>query len=126
MSLPVKLSVVGLVFDGEVVAAYEGSRRRIHLCVLDDMDPTGLPSRRLHNSESEAHRDTSSTSKPLPVGNRLLPSIHIESEIGQADKHVLKNVSKVERFIQDVVRKVLEDELVYPNFITLLLPENSS
>ena len=54
---------------------------------------------------------------------RLLPSIYIESEIGQADKHVLKNVTRVERFIQDVIRKTVEEELVFPNFQTFCLGE---
>jgi distribution and morphology protein 12 len=57
----------------------------------------------------------------VPIAQRLLPSIYIETEIGQADKHVLKNVSRVERFIQDVIRKTVEEELVFPNFHTLIL-----
>jgi len=59
--------------------------------------------------------------KPRPIGQRLLPNIYIESEIGQADKHVLKNVMRVERFIQDVIRKSIVEELVFPNFHTLML-----
>lgn len=39
MSLPIKLSVVGVIFTGEVVLAYEGSKRRCHLSILDDLDP---------------------------------------------------------------------------------------
>jgi distribution and morphology protein 12 len=65
--------------------------------------------------------DAERNKKPLPIGERLLPTIDIESEIGQVDKHVLKNVTRVERFIQDVVRKSLVDELVFPNFHTLVL-----
>jgi distribution and morphology protein 12 len=67
---------------------------------------------------------TRPTKPVLPVGQRLLPSIFIESEIGQADKHVLKNVTRVERFIQDVVRKTVEEELVFPNFHTLVMGES--
>ena len=127
MSLPIKLSVVGLVFDGEVVVAYEGSRRRVHFCILDDLDPYGpagdRPKRDSTSTTPSEPEDSASArpSKPLPVGQRLLPSIFIESEIGQADKHVLKNVGRVERFIQDVIRKTVEDELVFPNFHTLIL-----
>ncbi|KAG8901292.1 Mitochondrial distribution and morphology protein 12 [Tulasnella sp. 403] len=120
MSLPIKLSIVGAVFNGEVVVAYEGSRRRVHLCILDDQDPTNpLLHRRSPGEPDIPHHDMSS--KPLPVGQRILPNIFIESEIGQVDKHVLKNVSKVERFIQDILRKLIEDELVYPNFQTIVL-----
>lgn len=146
MSLPIKLSVTGLLFTGEVVVAYEGERRRVHLCIVDELDPyaplTGDRPRRdtgtgAHTPssggtppEAETYDDAPSAGtgparidKPLPVGQRLLPSILIESEIGQADKHVLKNVSRVERFIQDVIRKTVEEELVFPNFHTLVLPD---
>ena len=135
MSLPIKLSVTGLVFTGELAVAYEGQRRRVHLCILDDLDPYGPASERakrdsaghtpppemMIDDEPPSSSVPSRPSKPLPVGQRLLPSILIESEIGQADKHVLKNVTRVERFIQDVIRKTLEEELVFPNFHTLLM-----
>lgn len=141
LSLPVKLRVTGLVFDGEVVVAYEGPRRRVHLCIVDDLDPYGLASDRKNrrmdlsnDSLPPAGPDNNSPATPermqpspspvdrsLPIGQRLLPSILIETEIGQADKHVLRNVSRVERFLQDVLRKTLEDELVFPNFHTIIL-----
>ncbi|KAK7019490.1 mitochondrial distribution and morphology protein 12 [Favolaschia claudopus] len=142
MSLPIKLSVTGLVFTGEVAVAYEGPRKRLHLCILDDQDPYGpaagnaRPKRNsLDSSLADLDPDTLDTpmgssyprsSKPLPVGQRLLPSIYIESEIGQTDKHVLKNVLRVEGFIQDVIRKTVEEELVFPNFHTLLMGEPES
>ncbi|KII88168.1 hypothetical protein PLICRDRAFT_111065 [Plicaturopsis crispa FD-325 SS-3] len=112
MSLPIKLSVTGLLFTGELAVAYEGERRRVHLCILDDQDPYG-----------PAGDPAGRPAKPLPIGQRLLPNIYIESEIGQADKHVLKNVTRVERFIQDVIRKTVEEELVFPNFHTLVMGE---
>jgi distribution and morphology protein 12 len=140
MSLPIKLSVTGLIFAGELAVAYEGARRRVHICILDDLDPYGpaaagdRPKRNPNPLDSagstppELDEDSPQTSagtgrlaKPLPVGQRLLPSIYIESEIGQADKHVLKNVTRVERFIQDVIRKTVEEELVFPNFHTLVM-----
>jgi len=124
MSLPIKLSVTGLVFNGELAVAYEGGRR-VHLCVLDDLDPYGPSARRSAISQgstpSDPEGDDAHGGKPLPVGQRLLPEIFIESELGQTDKHVLKNVTRVEKFIQDVIRKTVEEELVFPNFHTLVL-----
>ena len=124
MSLPIRLAVTGLVFNGELSVAYEGGRR-IHLCVLDDLDPYGPSARRGSGSQgstpSDPEADDAHGTKPLPVGQRLLPDIFIESELGQADKHVLKNVTRVEKFIQDVIRKTIEEELVFPNFHTLVL-----
>jgi len=132
MSLPIKLSVTGFVFNGELAVAYEGERRRVHLCVLDDMDPYGpIGDRAKRNSTASTPPDIDEdavvtgiptrSSKPLRVGQLLLPSIYIESEIGQTNKHVLKNVTRVERFIQDVIRKTVEEELVFPNFHTIIL-----
>ena len=140
MSLPIKLSVTGLVFTGELAVAYEGARRRVHICILDDLDPYGpaatgdRPKRspnlsgsagstppELDEDSPQASAGSGRFAKPLPVGQRLLPSIYIESEIGQTDKHVLKNVTRVERFIQDVIRKTIEEELVFPNFHTLVI-----
>ncbi|KAJ7020801.1 hypothetical protein C8F04DRAFT_1142923 [Mycena alexandri] len=141
MSLPIKLSVTGLIFTGEVAVAYEGERKRVHLCILDDLDPYGpaaggsRPKRdSLDGLRTPLDLDADvidspmggaypRAPKPLPVGQQLLPSIYIESEIGQTDKHVLKNVTRVERFIQDVIRKTVEEELVFPNFHTLVMGE---
>ncbi|KAI0273521.1 hypothetical protein BC834DRAFT_816123 [Gloeopeniophorella convolvens] len=124
MSLPIRLSVTGLVFAGELAVAYEGGRR-VHLCVLDELDPYGPAARRSAgtpgSTPSDGDGDDAPAGKALPVGQRLLPDIFIESELGQADKHVLKNVTRVEKFIQDVIRKTVEEELVFPNFHTLVL-----
>ncbi|CAE6530502.1 unnamed protein product [Rhizoctonia solani] len=138
LTLPVKLRVTGLVFDGEVVVAYEGPRRRVHLCIVDDLDPYGLASDRRNRRSNDSlprpgvengppgtpermQPSPSPVDRSTPIGQRLLPSILIETEIGQTDKHVLRNVSRVERFLQDVLRKTLEDELVFPNFHTIIL-----
>ena len=45
----------------------------------------------------------------------------MESKIGEPVKHVLENVGKVERFVGDMLRQWLEDELVYPHFYTFYL-----
>ena len=132
MSLPMTLTVVGIVFNGEVVVSYEASKHRIHICILDDQDPYGpksssrltppsVESATSPLSPSNSYGYMSSSAMREPAGQRLLPSILIESEIGQADKHVLRNVSRLERFIQDMIRKTLEEELVWPNFHTILL-----
>ena len=166
MSLPVKLAVTGLVFEGELVVAYEGSRKRVHVCVLDEQGHGGpVPASSSHDDDDRAEDDqnagqeehssnlgekavassriiasgstvttvpsrlplpTTPSKLSVPAGLRLLPSIFIESEIGQEDKHVLRNVGRVERFIQDVIRRTLEEELVYPNFQTIVLPSGQA
>ena len=53
----------------------------------------------------------------------LLSSLNIESEIGRTEdgKQVLKNVGKVERFILEQVRRIFEEEFVWPSFWTFLV-----
>ena len=55
--------------------------------------------------------------------NSPLHALRIESEIGQGEngKQVLKNVGKVERFVLEQVRRVFEEELVFPSYWTFLV-----
>jgi len=117
LSLPIKLHLTSLFFTGEIVLAYEAEsgKNRLHFCLLDDLDATQRPS-----ATGESVAQPALAEKPPPVGTRVLPQLVIESEIGDADKHALKNVSRVERFIQDALRKLLEEELVFPNFHTIV------
>ncbi|KAI9202861.1 uncharacterized protein BJ171DRAFT_559023 [Polychytrium aggregatum] len=52
-------------------------------------------------------------------GKSLLQDVFIESEIGDKNRQVLKNVSKIERFIVEQLRKFIDDNLVFPNFHSL-------
>ncbi|MCJ1455828.1 Mitochondrial distribution and morphology protein 12 [Mycoblastus sanguinarius] len=53
----------------------------------------------------------------------LLREIRVESEIGRQEdgKQVLKNVGKVEKFVLEQVRRIFEDEFVWPSFWTFLV-----
>ncbi|EQL02297.1 phosphatidylinositol-4-phosphate 5-kinase fab1 [Ophiocordyceps sinensis CO18] len=53
----------------------------------------------------------------------LLQEVKVESEIGERDgpKQSLKNVGKVERFVLEQVRRIFEEEFVYPSFWTFLV-----
>ncbi|ORY77582.1 hypothetical protein BCR35DRAFT_353110 [Leucosporidium creatinivorum] len=101
MSLPLKLSVTSLAFSGTMLVAFEGDRKRVHISLADPASKMGGLG-------------------GATAGARLLSGAVVESEVGQADKHVLKNVGKVEKFVLDVVRSTLESELVFPNFQTIL------
>jgi mitochondrial distribution and morphology protein 12 len=58
-----------------------------------------------------------------PRFGSLLQKIRVDSEIGRKEngKQVLKNVGKVERFVLDRVRRIFEEEFVYPSFWTFLI-----
>lgn len=109
MALPLKLLVTSLAFTGTFVVAYEGDRRRVHVSILD---PRSEPGAGGEGEQPFAY--AAGTRVPRTAGAILLNGAVVESEVGQAEKHVLKNVGKVEKFVLDVARSALESELVFP------------
>lgn len=129
MSLPLTLSVTGLVMKAGVIVALEGEHRRAHVCLTEDEEdttPLDSPQETRPGFVYPAAQADGMRGKKQSPGNNILPSLSFESEVGQGDKHVLKNVGKVEKFIGEVLRKGLEDELVFPNYYTIDLPATKS
>lgn len=121
VSIPVRLNIIGMSFDGVGVLAW--IRRRVHFCFASPEDASIMvgeggdsAGRRL------GHDGAHFPGKKAEVGG-LIQEIRVESEIGQREngKQSLKNVGKVEKFILEQVRRILEDELVYPSFWTFLI-----
>lgn len=100
MALPLSLTITSIALEATLVVAFEGGNRSIHLSLLDP-NPGGGGGGGMGTRKESA-------------GNRILKSAVVESEVGQADKHVLKNVGKVEKFVLEVARKTLENEIVFP------------
>ncbi|ORY89979.1 hypothetical protein BCR43DRAFT_499791 [Syncephalastrum racemosum] len=94
MSLPIQLCVRSVEFEATAVVAYIKSMDRVCVSMLEPEDMTHAN----HGLES------------------LLRDVHIESIVGDKQKQVLKNVGKIEKFIVDQLRKMLDDELVFPSY----------
>lgn len=95
-----------------LIVALEGEQHRAHLCLVEE---------ETENPE-EAQGGAGTGGRKQTPGEIILPQLTFESEVGEHEKHVLKNVGKVEKFIAEVIRKGLEEELVYPNYYTVDLP----
>ena len=127
VGIPLKLSITGLTFDG--VAVLASIKKNLHFCFLAPEDAEMLVGRSneaapsaANDGEGERLRDNRKGSgKEKPGG--LLEEIRVESEIGRKEngKQVLKNVGKVERFVLGQIRRIFEDEFVYPSFWTFLV-----
>lgn len=113
VGIPLKLNITGLSFDGVAVLAY--IRKKAHFCFLSHEDA-------LNAIGPEDLDDPAGNPNGLKMGG-LLQEIKVESEIGQREngKQVLKNVGKVEKFVLEQVRRIFEDEFVYPSFWTFLV-----
>ncbi|EPQ26604.1 uncharacterized protein PFL1_05925 [Pseudozyma flocculosa PF-1] len=152
MSLPLQLSVTGFVMRCGLILSIEGEKRRVHVCLLEPDEEEeeeqgdegdGVVDEMVPGDGGAGWRRRTTYTVPRPVipaagagagagagikttppsaGTRILPSLSFESEVGQPDKHALKNVGKVEKFIAEVLRKAIEDELVFPNYYTIDLP----
>lgn len=115
MSLPLTLTVTEVEVDWHVVLAYQAelerpapgpsiasrgladsNGRRVHLSILDPLDPYGPPAPGTSTPPTAPHLGESKTP---PAGERLIPRMSMESSIGQEGDRVLRNVAKVERCV---------------------------
>ncbi|KAI2603985.1 uncharacterized protein GGS25DRAFT_506456 [Hypoxylon fragiforme] len=139
VGIPVKLNITGLTFDGVGVVAY--IRKRVHFCFLSPEDALAAVGRDDEGDDKneDEHEDedgmgdnrpstATSTNPGLQQHHRgrlgsLLQEVRVESEIGQREgsKQSLKNVGKVEKFVLEQVRRIFEEEFVYPSFWTFLV-----
>ena len=122
ISIPLKLNITGLSFDGVALVAY--LRKRAHFCFLGPEDAhamIGADTPLTEGGHDKASRGNESDADERVGG--LLREIRVESEIGRKEngKQVLKNVGKVEKFILEQVRRIFEDEFVWPSFWTFLV-----
>ncbi|KAK3987025.1 hypothetical protein QBC44DRAFT_332073 [Cladorrhinum sp. PSN332] len=119
VGIPVRLSITGLTFDGVGVLA--NIRKRVHFCFLSPEDAVAaVGSDGQQNQQGGGSTDGWGANTKL---GGLLQEIRVESEIGQREsgKQSLKNVGKVERFVLEQVRRIFEEEFVYPSFWTFLV-----
>ncbi|KAI1749613.1 hypothetical protein F4782DRAFT_512395 [Xylaria castorea] len=149
VGIPLKLNITGLTFDGVGVVAY--IKKRVHFCFLSPEDAIAAVGEDDADDEDESgggpadHRASAGQTMHEAAGNDsgrgedrtrgssgsmgrgrmggLLQEIRVESEIGQREgsKQSLKNVGKVEKFVLEQVRRIFEEEFVYPSFWTFLV-----
>ncbi|KAM0258492.1 hypothetical protein ACHAQJ_003831 [Trichoderma viride] len=127
VGIPLKLNITGLTFDGVGVLAH--IRKRVHFCFLNPDDALAAVGPEAEESTAAATEkngeDLQASEKKQPGGRfgGLLQEIKVESEIGEREsgRQSLKNVGKVERFVLEQVRRIFEEEFVYPSFWTFLV-----
>ncbi|KAL8673573.1 MAG: hypothetical protein Q9168_002005 [Polycauliona sp. 1 TL-2023] len=115
VGIPLKLNITGLSFDGVAIIAY--LKNRAHFCFLGEEE-----AQTLLGADVAGLRESGGKMGAKGMGG-LLKEIRVESEIGRQEggKQVLRNVGKVEKFVLEQVRRIFEEELVWPSFWTFLV-----
>jgi distribution and morphology protein 12 len=111
--------------SSEDVEQEEGDER------LDDIDASPpllstppFATRHRHTPSSTTFAATNAhttNAPPQTLGERLLPALTLESSVGQADKHTLLNVGKVEKFVAELLRKAVVEEVSVLFFLARFL-----
>ncbi|KAJ1980673.1 Mitochondrial distribution and morphology protein 12 [Dimargaris xerosporica] len=94
VELPVVLRMTGFDFAATAVIAL--LKDRINFCFLES------------EYESES----------------LLSGLYVRSEIGDQSKHVLKNVEKIERFVVNQLRKLIDNDFIFPSYHSIELDDS--
>jgi len=124
VGIPLRLTITGMTFNGVGILAY--IKKRAHLCFLspDDAEAlVGSESAAMSSDGDGVDGSGTTTTAGGRVGG-LLEEIRIETEMGEAGEgggQTLKNVGKIEKFVLEQVRRIFEDEFVYPSFWTFLV-----
>lgn len=128
VGIPLKLHITGLSFDGVALLAYlrQPDKNTAHFCFMGAEDAEALLGDGELGMKGEDGEGMSGMGGKGSGGDRLgglLKEIRVESEIGRQEggKQVLKNVGKVEKFVLEQVRRIFEDEFVWPSFWTFLV-----
>jgi distribution and morphology protein 12 len=116
VGIPLQLHITGLTFDGVAIVAY--INKKVHFCFLSPED-----AEMYLGFDQDHHHGSEASGSLRKQSGGLFEEIRVESEIGQKEngKQVLKNVGKVEKFVLDQVRRIFEDEFVFPSFWTFLV-----
>lgn len=54
---------------------------------------------------------------------RIIKGIFIDSQVGDSNKQILKNVGKIEKFLVDRINEKMDDILSFPSYYTVSLDE---
>lgn len=125
ITLPIKLHVSDLVIHSIASIAYlNNSAFFSFLCDVNETNSDYFSHR--SGTQSAEHQFTSTnggnfvdyvTGPNTRERIDIIKKVRIESEIGEVESNVLRNVGKVERFLVDQLRAIIRDEIAWPGWI---------
>lgn len=129
IKLPVTLRIVELSIHSLIILAYLQKQAFISfLCDLDDGSISQSPNPHSNSplSADDHYNNIKGRQRDSVSRIDIIKDLKIENEIGDAEGSILRNVGKVEKFIVDLLRGLLRDELAWPGWINLDFNEDDS
>lgn len=120
ITLPIKLHVTDLNIHSIVAIAYlSNSVFLSFLCDIDDNNSMDY-----FNTNHGTNNPSGGNFVEYFSGGQqeridIIKRVRIESEIGEVEQNVLRNVGKVEKFLVEQLRTILRDEVAWPSWICL-------
>lgn len=130
ISLPIKLNISDLVIHSLAAVAYlEKSVFITFLCDLNDNSTDYFSSIQAMSQSKTSNTTGGNFVDYAGTNNReridVIRSVKIDTEVGEMENNVLRNVGKVEKFLVEQLRSLIRDEIAWPNWICLDLSEDS-
>nr|A3LWH1.3 RecName: Full=Mitochondrial distribution and morphology protein 12; AltName: Full=Mitochondrial inheritance component MDM12 [Scheffersomyces stipitis CBS 6054] len=138
ISLPIKLHITDIVIHSIATIAY--LKKAVYFSFLCDINES-TPDYFSTSSSSSVSTSTAAPATPTTYNsggnfvdyiadpnNReridIVKKIKIESEIGELENNVLRNVGKVEKFLIEQLRNIIREELAWPSWICIDMSED--
>lgn len=131
--LPIQLRLSELFIHCLAVVAYRsGSVRASILCDLKDIESDYFTLlNRPHGIQSELRRGTNIGGNIIDYvssTNRerieIIQKVKIDTEVGELEQNVLRNVGKVEKFLVEQFRRMIREELAWPSWLSFEPEDN--
>ncbi|GEQ72713.1 hypothetical protein JCM33374_g6400 [Metschnikowia sp. JCM 33374] len=135
ISLPIKLKITDLEIHSLAAIAY--IQQSVYISFLCDLNTSRTDYFSMLNSQDYYADSRSKTpAAPFQGGNfvdygasnnkeriDVIRNVKIDTEIGENENNVLRNVGKVEKFLVEQLRNIIRDEVCWPGWICIDLRE---
>lgn len=137
ITLPIKLHISDLVIHSIAAIAYlKNSVYFSFLCDINETNPDYFSTQRSRSTSATNASAANINSGgnfveyiTAPINREridIIKKVRIESEIGEVENNVLRNVGKVERFLSERLRSIIRDEIAWPGWVCFDLNQEDS
>lgn len=127
--LPVKLRITDLAIHSLAAVAY--LEKKVFISILCDLNDSAADYFTSASSAPPARDHSTASTHGTPAGGNfvdysagstreridVIRNIKIDTEIGEVENNVLRNVGKIEKFLVEQLRNIIRDEICWPGWL---------